>query len=246
MHDYAALVGTQQHDWTILALIPGRVQRYRCRCVCKTEHTVVAETVRTGRSRRCRACGYKVTASKIMTHGDTVNYAMTAEYRIWHGMLERCGSPKHQSYADYGGRGLRVCPEWEASFEAFLADVGRRPSPAHSLDRFPNGAGNYEPGNVRWATSGEQSRNRKTTRWLTLNGVTLCGQDWGERLGIPPATIYDRLRRRLPVEQVLGPKATPPIRACSAPGCPDRARSLGLCSRHYLQQYHRNRKGRAA
>jgi hypothetical protein len=74
-------------------------------------------------------------------------------------MLTRCRNPRNARYKDYGGRGITVCEAWR-SFEAFLADMGRRPSPAHSLDRREND-GNYEPGNCRWATPEEQANNRR-------------------------------------------------------------------------------------
>ena len=73
-------------------------------------------------------------------------------------MWIRCTKPSHVRYHRYGGRGIRVCARWE-DFAVFLADVGERPSPTHSLDRI-NNDGNYEPSNVRWATPAEQARNR--------------------------------------------------------------------------------------
>ena len=79
------------------------------------------------------------------------------EYRHWLAMRQRCLDPKDPSH--YQILGVRICPEWVASFEAFLRDVGPRPSKEHSLDRWPDPAGNYEPGNVRWATAKEQRHN---------------------------------------------------------------------------------------
>lgn len=76
-------------------------------------------------------------------------------------MRERCQQPLgHKDYPFYGARGIRVCPEWQQDFAAFLAHIGYRPSPKHSLDRWPNNRGNYEPGNVRWATAKQQANNR--------------------------------------------------------------------------------------
>jgi hypothetical protein len=75
-------------------------------------------------------------------------------------MINRCEYEKNENYAFYGGRGIKVCERWRNSFEAFLADMGRRPSPQHSIDRKDND-GNYEPGNVRWATKSEQAFNRR-------------------------------------------------------------------------------------
>lgn len=83
-------------------------------------------------------------------------------------MRARCNSPNTTHYARYGGRGIRVCDRWEASFDDFLADVGRMPSPTHTLDRIDND-GNYEPGNVRWATRKEQAQNRHQARVSLAN-----------------------------------------------------------------------------
>jgi len=82
------------------------------------------------------------------------------EYRIWSSMKRRCLNPKDLGWERYGGRGITVCAEWQASFDAFLAYMGPRPSLAHSIDRIDND-GNYEPGNVRWATWSQQNANKR-------------------------------------------------------------------------------------
>ena len=89
-----------------------------------------------------------------------------SEYYSWAGMITRCSNPKQASYKDYGGRGITVCDRWRrgdgerAGFECFLADMGPKPSPAHTLDRREND-GSYEPTNCRWATRSEQMLNRR-------------------------------------------------------------------------------------
>jgi len=79
---------------------------------------------------------------------------------IWCAIKQRCANPRCKDYPAYGGRGITICARWSSSFEAFLEDVGERPSDAHSIDRIENDRG-YEPGNVRWATGVEQARNRR-------------------------------------------------------------------------------------
>jgi|SRR5262249_26096956 len=88
----------------------------------------------------------------------------SAEFKAWENMIQRCYNTAHKSYSVYGGLGVVVCDRWRKDFTAFFADVGPRPSSQHSLDRFPNNAGNYEPGNVRWATTEEQNRNQRDTK----------------------------------------------------------------------------------
>ncbi len=89
----------------------------------------------------------------------------TPEYRAWVDLIARCENPKHPRFADYGGRGVLVCPRWRSSFAAFLADIGPRPAPRLSIDRIDND-GNYEPGNCRWATTKVQAANKRNP-WPT-------------------------------------------------------------------------------
>lgn len=132
------------------------------------------------------------------------------EYACWRAMRKRCLNPREQNYPRYGGAGVRVCERW-ASFEAFKADVGPRPSPQHSLDRFPNALGNYEPGNVRWATKTEQSRNRPNrrvgkgslnhghriphARLITVGEITDTMSGWDRRLGLGDGTVRRLMRK---------------------------------------------------
>src|SRR3990167_705590 len=88
------------------------------------------------------------------THGDS----SSKEYRCWCGIKTRCFNTKHIAYKNYGLRGIGMCERWQCSYGAFLLDVGRAPSEAHSLDRIDGSVG-YEPGNIRWATQKEQANN---------------------------------------------------------------------------------------
>jgi hypothetical protein len=105
------------------------------------------------------------------THGHATGGKVSAEYRCWQAIKNRCLNPKVPQYPDYGGRGIKVCERWQESFENFLADVGYRP-PGGSIDRIdPNG--NYEPGNVKWSTAKEQNRNQRTTKLHEMDGRSL-------------------------------------------------------------------------
>lgn len=84
----------------------------------------------------------------------------TSEYQAWVGMKSRCLNKNSAQYSDYGGRGIMVHQDWVSSFDSFIAHVGQKPSEQHSLDRI-NNDGNYESGNVRWATAAEQAANKR-------------------------------------------------------------------------------------
>lgn len=95
-------------------------------------------------------------------------------YSIWIAMRQRCMNPRCESYKDYGGRGIKVCEEWN-DFAVFLWDMGERPTKAHSIDRYPDNSGNYCKANCRWATAKEQTLNRRPFRWkssyIEVSGV---------------------------------------------------------------------------
>ncbi len=115
------------------------------------------------------------------------------ERGCWHVMIARCHNPESQSFPYYGARGITVCRRWRDSFEDFLSDMGPRPSPEHSLDRFPDQNGNYEPGNVRWATREQQARNMRSNTILAAFGRTQCIAAWSDETGIPQISIIDRV-----------------------------------------------------
>jgi hypothetical protein len=104
---------------------------------------------------------------------------------------------------NYGGRGITVCDRWRESFENFFADMGERPSTKHSIDRYPDNNGNYEPGNCRWATDIQQARNKRTTRYIEYNDIKLPLVEWAESKGIKPATLKKRLRCGWSIEKAL-------------------------------------------
>ena len=127
------------------------------------------------------------------SHGKT----RSPEYRTWCGMIARCHNTKRENYPRYGGRGIRVCDEWRGpgGFERFLAHVGARPSPDHSIDRYPDRSGNYEPGNVRWATDTQQTMNRDAACVLTYGGQTKLMKEWAAEFGVSYFTAYNRFAR---------------------------------------------------
>ncbi len=181
-----------------------------CLCECGKAVNVRYDHLTSGKIASCgclRAEVGKQNGHKSATHGDCRRTQdgkrKTPEYRAWSNMLSRCYNRHDISYPNYGGRGVTVCTQWRDSFASFLHDVGRRPTVHHSLDRFPGQDGNYEPGNVRWATPTEQQRNIRSNKLITLNGETRCIAEWAEITGINDGTIRARLRAGWPVERLF-------------------------------------------
>lgn len=153
-----SLTGDQFGDWTVIGWGPplGAAGRRRIvRCVCGTVSEVRSDQLRAGRS---KGCGCKREARRLV-HSTKHGMSKTPEYAIWSAMRQRCTNPAVKRYPHYGGRGIKVCDRW-LDFAAFIEDVGRRPSDDLSLDRIDNN-GDYEPGNVRWATTVQQNNNTR-------------------------------------------------------------------------------------
>ena len=118
------------------------------------------------------------------------------EGNSWRAMKMRCYSPKYRRYDLYGGRGIKVCDRWlgKEGFKNFLSDMGKKPSPKHTVDRIDVN-GNYEPQNCRWVTQVEQIHNVDRTRKYTIDGITASLPQHSRRNGINPATVETRIRK---------------------------------------------------
>lgn len=162
---------------------PGKA-KVKCLCTCGRQTEVLLASLKSGNTISC-GCALKQSRTKHGMHN-------TPEYSAWAAMIQRCTNPKSAEWKNYGARGILVCQEWSASFSAFFAAVGSRPSRNHSLDRYPDNDGNYEPGNVRWATAKQQSRNTRRNIILS-DGRALA--DAAETAGI--SLINARNRRAL-------------------------------------------------
>lgn len=116
-------------------------------------------------------------------------------------MKGRCYTPTDHAYAEYGGRGIAMSPEWEESFANFRADMGQSP-PGMTIERKDNN-GNYCKENCIWATRKAQANNRRSNRLIEYNGVTKTMTQWAESCGITSAVLWARLNRGWPVERAV-------------------------------------------
>jgi hypothetical protein len=137
---------------------------YLWECLCECGNTVIISSGNWGRTRSCgclvveqaKRMGDSQRVNPRLKHGHARKGAFTREYRAYYSAKVRCTDPTRHNYAAYGGRGIEFL---FTSFKQFIAEIGPRPSRKHSLDR-TNNNGNYEPGNVRWATAKEQAENK--------------------------------------------------------------------------------------
>jgi hypothetical protein len=161
------------------------VHFYECRCDCGAIRIVRSHHMTTGET---KSCGCYSRESKLVHGASSRITGRTAEYRAWRAMKERCYAPSHIGYHRYGGRGITVCARWLNSFPNFLADLGRKPTPKHSL---------------------EQGRNTSRNRLVTANGKTQPVSAWAIETGILDRTIIDRLNRGWSdADAVLTPRLT--------------------------------------
>lgn len=182
---------------------------WRCICECGNETAAVGFKLREGLTRSC-GCLHR---EQMMERNRRKATGITRypEYSLWRAMIKRCTNPKADNFGHYGGRGITVCDRWrygeggKSGLECFIDDVVvTRPSLGHTLDRYPDQNGNYEPGNVRWATRSEQNRNLRTNRIVEFCGQEMSLAEAAERAGINYATAKSRLDRGWSVGRALG------------------------------------------
>lgn len=169
--------------------------RVTCQCDCGTICEKLPSNLRGGKTKSC-GCIRKE-RNNHTTHGGTG----TLTHKRWRTMRRRCTDMNLPGYANYGGKGISVCERWQ-SFPAFLEDMGECPSADMTIDRI-DPAGNYEPGNCRWATKLQQARNTTANRVLEFDGRRMCVAEWADEIGIKSQAILNRLRYGWSIEKTL-------------------------------------------
>lgn len=181
------IVGQRFGKWTALSWCDGA---WLCRCECGHQARVNGNKLRVGKSTCCVKC-------RRRTHGKSKH---NATYQSWKHMRRRCLNPTDEDFKHYGGRGIKICPQW-SSFSAFLTDMGEKPI-GLTLDRRDND-GDYTPDNCRWATQKTQTRNQRRNRALAFKGRTQSLADWCEELNLSYFTVHHRLRSGWTIDAAL-------------------------------------------
>ena len=176
----------------------GNSLMVKCRCECGNYTRTRVSRLMSGHTRSC-GCYRKDMRTK---HGQT----HTRLYFRWCNMRRRCNEPTNKWYKAYGGRGIKVCNEWESSFESFYKwAYSNGYNDSLTLDRIDNN-GNYEPDNCRWVSPVEQANNRRSSHYLEYQGKTMTIAQWAKHTGISYHNISRRLQLNWPIEEVLGYK----------------------------------------
>lgn len=192
---------TGQTFGRLTALEPSGA-KWSCRCECGRTSVVSVGNLRSGHTQSCGCLLAERRVASRTKHGDVAGGRATGEYRSWNAMIARCTCTTWVRYDLYGGRGITVCPRWRTSFAAFLEDMGRRPTPRHSLDRIdPNG--NYEPGNCRWATHREQCNNKRNNRRIEHGGAVFTATEVARMMGVDAPAFVRRLSLGWSVDRAL-------------------------------------------
>lgn len=159
---------------TVIAELAGARRRVMCVCDCGTVKTFRLDHLRAGRSRSCGCLHNELAAVRTAVVAYRHGHATHPLYRTWWNMIDRCENPACSAFDSYGGRGITVCAGWHdvAAFIGWIeANLGPRP-PGKSLDRIDND-GNYEAGNMRWATPAQQARNRRPRRCYRMRDLVI-------------------------------------------------------------------------
>lgn len=175
----------------------NKAVKVECLCECGQTTFVSKYSLLNGDTKSCGCLFRELLVARLTVHGKSG----TPIYKTWSGIIKRCTDPKTIQWKDYGGRGITVCDRWRV-FENFYTDMGDKPFPKAQIDRIDNDKG-YFPGNCRWVTGSENSRNRRNNSTLTIGGTTKTTAEWSKITGIGHSTLAFRKMSGWPDEKIL-------------------------------------------
>lgn len=197
MEKYDNLIGEKINRLTIQFFVcnKGKFPWYMCLCECGHQKSICIYKVISGKTQSCGCLlDEKTKQGANLIHGEARRGKWKKEFRLWVNIRQRCYNENCKAYKNYGGRGIKVAERWMMSFQDFLEDAGRAPSPNHSFERI-NNDGNYEPGNCRWATRKEQNNNTRQNFFIEYKGQTKTLAQWCDELNLRYDRIIQRLRK---------------------------------------------------
>lgn len=178
--------------------------KWKCLCDCGNEKIILALSLKNGNTQSCGCMHKEQHIIRMTKHGHNKKGYMSRTYKSWKSAKERCYNKNHNSYVNYGGRGIKICERWmdlDSGFENFLEDMGIRPDKM-TLDRVDNN-GDYCKDNCMWSTCKSQSNNMRSNVILEYNGESKTIKQWSEASGINYSTLCNRLARGLSILSAL-------------------------------------------
>lgn len=207
MPELIDLTGQRFGRWVVIGIAPksqAGQTRWHCKCDCGNERIVQGGHLRGGKSVSCGCYQAEKIAELNRTlkrkHGGATHTHREKLYQIYQDIKFRCDNPNAESYHNYGGRGIKVCPEWSGedgyvNFREWSYANGYDPNAPKknmSIDRIDND-GDYSPDNCRWTDTKTQANNRRSNHRITIDGVTHTISEWADIVGIDQRLISSRI-----------------------------------------------------
>jgi hypothetical protein len=187
------LTGKRFNKLTVVGKVGTNKYRHilwECQCSCGNTTKTIGTSLKSGKTKSCGCIKHEYKPTHTTKHGKFG----TKIYRTWGGIKYRCENINSKGYPRYGGRGISIYGPWSKSFMDFYNYMGDPPNENSSIERI-NNEGNYEPGNVRWATWKEQANNRRDTVIIQYKGKSMSISEWARLRGIKIGTLNARIQK---------------------------------------------------